>query len=156
MNSNVEGARSLFMGDCCAVTRQKTRLAISGIDPDRVAHDDDPAWRIRDVVGRLGVWNGEAVSSLHAHAKGGGFIAEEKYDEYNGLAVDTRRNWNMDRFGQFMRHRMTNSSCSWRQCQPKNGISRCCIPGIKGVHAVLDRSDRNNIDVEHREIILAG
>jgi hypothetical protein len=44
------------------------------------------------------VWNGEAARSLGAHAKGGEYycIAEEKYDEYNGLAVDTRRNWNIE------------------------------------------------------------
>ena len=96
MNSNMEETRNttLYLLD---VTRRETRLALSGIDPERVIHDDNRAWRLRDIVGHIGVWNGEAARSLHAYAEGGEYHcinSEAKYDEYNGLAADERRAWN--------------------------------------------------------------
>jgi hypothetical protein len=98
MKTNVEETRKLML-QLLDVTRRETRLALSGIDPVRVVHDDHPAWRVRDVVGHLGVWNGEVAKSLRAHAEGEEYhciTSEAKYDEYNGLAVEERRAWNIE------------------------------------------------------------
>lgn len=157
MNSNVEEARNL-MGQLLDVTRRETRLVLSGIDPDRIVHDDKPAWRVRDVVGHLSVWNGEAARSLRAHARGGEYycIAEEKYDEYNGLAVDTRRNWNIEQV--------------WAEYEASYDQLKLLVetmPAEKWNIGMLypwnERGTIQNLievmmkhDVEHREIILAG
>ncbi|OGO62503.1 MAG: hypothetical protein A2029_02530 [Chloroflexi bacterium RBG_19FT_COMBO_47_9] len=98
MNSNVEEIRALML-QLLDVTQRKTRLARSGIDPERVVFNDIPIWRVRDVVGHIGVWNGEAAHSLRAHAMGGEYHcieSEMKYDEYNAAAVEERRAWNID------------------------------------------------------------
>jgi hypothetical protein len=157
MNSNVEEARNL-MGQLLDVTRRETRLAVSGIDPDRVVHDDNPAWRVRDVVGHLGVWNGEAARSLCAHAKGGEYycIVEEKYDEYNGLAVDTRRNWNIEQVWaeyeasydqlKFLVETMPAEKWNIEMLYPWNERGT-----IQNLIEVMMKHD-----VEHRKIILAG
>ena len=97
MNSNVEETRNLLL-QLLDMTQLGTRLALSGIDPERLVHDDNPAWRVRDVVGHLGVWNGEAAQSLRAHAEGGKYhcvTLEAKYDEYNSSAVNERRAWSI-------------------------------------------------------------
>jgi len=81
------------------VTQRETRLALSGIDPERVVFNDNPIWRLRDVVGHIGVWNGEAAHSLRVHAEGGEYQcieSEMQYDEYNAFAVEERRAWNID------------------------------------------------------------
>ncbi len=98
MNSNMEETRNttLYLLD---MTRRETRLALAGVDPERVIHDDNRAWRVRDIVGHIGVWNGEAARSLRAYAGGGEYhciTSEAKYDEYNGLAADERRAWNIE------------------------------------------------------------
>jgi hypothetical protein len=98
MNSNVEETRTLML-QLIDVTQRKTRLALSGIDPERVVFNDNPKWRIRDVVGHIGVWNGEAAHSLRVHAVGGEYhciVSEMQYDEYNAFAVEERRAWNID------------------------------------------------------------
>jgi len=77
-------------------TRRETRSALSRLDPERVVHTDERAWRVRDVVGHLGVWNGEAARSLSAYAGGGEYYcvpSEAQYYEYNGPAADERRTW---------------------------------------------------------------
>ena len=74
------------MGELLDKTLQETRLALSDIDPERVVHDGNSPWRVRDVIGHIGVWNGEAAQSLLAHAAGGKYhciSSEAKYDEYN-------------------------------------------------------------------------
>jgi hypothetical protein len=80
-------------------TRHATRTLLGGLDPEMVVHDDEGAWRVRDVVGHLGIWNGEAARSLEAHASGGEYtcIGSDLYDEYNGAAALERRGWPMDR-----------------------------------------------------------
>ena len=81
------------------VTQRETRLVLATIDPDRVVYNDDPKWRVRDVIGHVGVWNGEAARSLRAHVEGGEYHciqSETEYDEYNAIAVDGRRAWNME------------------------------------------------------------
>jgi hypothetical protein len=98
MNSKVEETRNQMV-QLLDVTQRKTRLALSSIDPERVVFHDHPIWRVRDVVGHIGVWNGEAAHSLRAHAEGGEYHcieSEAKYDEYNGFAVEQRRAWNID------------------------------------------------------------
>ncbi len=80
-------------------TRRKTELALSNIDPEQVVHVGNVPWRVRDVIGHIGVWNGEAAQSLHAHTEGGKYhcvSSEAKYDEYNGSAVDERQTWTME------------------------------------------------------------
>jgi hypothetical protein len=98
MNPNVEETRALML-QLLDVTQRKTRLARSGIDPEWVVFNDDPIWRVRDVVGHIGVWNGEAANSLRMHAEGGEYHcieSEMQYDEYNASAVEVRRAWNID------------------------------------------------------------
>jgi len=98
MNSNVEETRALML-QILDVTQQMTRLTISSIDPNRVVFNDIPIWRVRDVVGHIGVWNGEAANSLRAYAEGGEYHcieSEMQYDEYNAFAVEERRAWNID------------------------------------------------------------
>jgi hypothetical protein len=98
MNSNVEETRNLML-QLLDVTQRETRLALSGIDPERVVFNDNPIWRLRDVVGHIGVWNGEAAHSLRVHAEGGEYQcieSEMQYDEYNAFAVEERRAWNID------------------------------------------------------------
>ena len=72
---------------------------LSRLEPECVIHNDERGWRVRDIVGHLGVWNWEAVRSLRAYAKGSEnhcIQTEAKYDEYNGLAADERRTWTME------------------------------------------------------------
>jgi hypothetical protein len=79
-------------------TRRDTRSVLSALDPERVVHGDERAWRVRDVLGHLAVWNGEAARSLRAYAAGGEYFcipSESEYYEYNGPAADERRSWPM-------------------------------------------------------------
>jgi hypothetical protein len=81
-------------------TRRTTRAALEPLDPEEVVHDDERAWRVRDVIGHLGVWNGEAARALEAHAAGGEYTcieADELYDAYNEPAAIERRPWPMER-----------------------------------------------------------
>lgn len=97
MNPDIE-ARRRQMLDLLDQTRHATRAALSRLDPERVVHSDERAWRVRDVVGHLGVWNGEAARSLNAHARGGEYScipSESEYYAYNGPAADERRAWPM-------------------------------------------------------------
>ncbi|MCX6025578.1 MAG: DinB family protein [Chloroflexi bacterium] len=99
MDSDMDEARNLMLS-LLNVTRRETRLALFGIDSERVVHHDNRAWRVRDVVGHLGVWNGEAARSLRAYAEGGDYrciTSEAEYDEYNGAAADERRTWTIER-----------------------------------------------------------
>jgi hypothetical protein len=98
MNSTVEETRNLMV-QLLDVTQRNTRSALSSIDPERVVFNDNPTWRVRDVIGHIGVWNGEAAHSLRAHAGGGEYHcikSEAEYDQYNGLAVVERRSWHID------------------------------------------------------------
>ena len=81
------------------VTQRNTHSALSSIDPEKVVFNDNPTWCVRDVIGHIGVWNGEAGHSLRAHAGGGEYHcieSEMQYDEYNAFAVEERRAWNID------------------------------------------------------------
>ncbi len=80
-------------------TRSETRRFLAGLDPERVVHTDERAWRVRDVIGHLGVWNLEAARSLRAFAAGKEYHcieAEGEYYDYNGPAADERRRWTME------------------------------------------------------------
>jgi len=95
----VEGRRRLTL-DLLEKTRRETRSLLSRLDPERVIHTDERAWRVRDIVGHLGVWNGEAARSLNAYVNGGEYYCiptEAKYYEYNGPAAVERRAWTMER-----------------------------------------------------------
>jgi hypothetical protein len=80
-------------------TRHETRSILSCLDPLQVVHDDERAWRVRDVVGHLAVWNGEAARSLAAYANGSQYTViagRAEYYGYNGPAADARREWTLD------------------------------------------------------------
>ena len=157
MNSNIEEERKRTV-QLLDVTRRETQLALSGIDPERVAYNDKSTWHVRDVVGHLGVWNGEAAHSLRAHAEGCEYhcIPEEKYDEYNALAVDTRRNWSIEQvWAEY------EASCDQLK------LLVVTMPAKKwNIEMLYPWNERGTIqnlievmmkhDVEHREIILAG
>lgn len=98
MSSDVERRRRQML-DLLDKTRRETQSALSALDPERVVHTDERAWRVRDVVGHLGVWNGEAARSLSAYAAGGEYYciaSEAEYDEYNGPAAEVRRTWPLE------------------------------------------------------------
>ena len=99
MNPNVEETRRQIL-NLLDTTRRETRSLLSHLDPEKVVHTDEQAWRVRDVVGHLGVWNGEAARSLSAYAKGGEYFCittNGMYDEYNGPAADERRAWTIEK-----------------------------------------------------------
>jgi len=80
-------------------TSRETHILISRLDPDRVIHSDQRAWRVRDILGHLGVWNMEAARSLQAYADGAEYScipSEAEYYDYNGPAADERKTWTMD------------------------------------------------------------
>lgn len=78
-------------------TRRTTRALLGSLDPNAIV-DVGEGWRVRDVVGHLGVWNAEAARSLEAHAAGGEYTcigSTGLYDEYNAGTVAERRAWPM-------------------------------------------------------------
>lgn len=98
MIGGVEETRKPVL-DLLNVTRRKTQRALSGVDPKLMVHHDKPAWRVRDVLGHLAVWNGEAAKSLEAHARGEEYhcIPSAHYDQYNAAAAAEREAWPMER-----------------------------------------------------------
>ena len=79
--------------------RRQTLSAFSGSDAERIVHHDRAAWRVRDVLGHLGAWNGEAARSLQAHAQGGEYHcipSEAEYDQYNASAAAERHSWSLE------------------------------------------------------------
>ena len=97
MNTHVEETRRLTL-DLLEKTRRETRSTLSQFDAERVVHDDERAWRVRDIIGHLGVWNREAARSLDAYAQGSEYnciSGRAEYDEYNGPAADERRAWTL-------------------------------------------------------------
>ncbi len=98
MDSNVEESRRRTL-ELLEETRRSTRSVLSPLDPEQVVHNDERAWRVRDVVGHLAVWNGEAAHSLRAYAEGGEYHCvpdRVNYYEYNGPAAEQRRTWTME------------------------------------------------------------
>jgi hypothetical protein len=80
-------------------TRRETRALLSSVDPERVIHQDEQGWRVRDILGHLAVWNAEAARSLRAHAQGGEYCcldSEDLYDDYNEPAAAQRKAWTME------------------------------------------------------------
>ncbi len=79
--------------DC---TRRETRSLLRRLDPNLEVQQDKGRWRVRDVLGHISAWNGEAALSLEAYADGGQYICisgEEEYDDYNAAAAAERRKW---------------------------------------------------------------
>jgi hypothetical protein len=75
-------------------TLYDSRALLSNLDPDRVIHTDERAWRVRDIIGHLGVWDMEAARSLQAYTEGDEYcciFSEAEYDDYNGRAADLRK-----------------------------------------------------------------
>jgi hypothetical protein len=97
MDSSIQASRERILS-LLDTTRGETRALLSHLDPERVVHTDERAWRVRDVIGHLGVWNLEAARSLRAHSEGRAYTcipAETQYYEYNGPAAEKRRAWTM-------------------------------------------------------------
>ena len=87
------------MLDLLDATRLETRSLLSRLDPEQVVHADERAWRVRDILGHLAVWNGEAAHSLSAYAAGSEYhciSGRAEYDDYNGPTADERRAWSME------------------------------------------------------------
>ena len=98
MISNVEESRRSIL-NVLATTRSETRALLSALDPERTVHDDERAWRVRDILGHLAVWNMEAARSLQAYAEGEEYtcVADRSgYYDYNGPAAQERSDWTMD------------------------------------------------------------
>jgi hypothetical protein len=92
MDSRIEDARRSLLA-LLDETRRSTGDLLARLDPERVIHHDERAWRVRDILGHLGVWDAEAARSLQAHASGGEYICAPgrgHYDAYNGPAADER------------------------------------------------------------------
>jgi hypothetical protein len=97
MDSHIEEARRSLL-TLLEETRRSTGELLARLDPELEVHHDERAWRVRDVVGHLGVWNVEAARSLQAYANGGEYIcvpSRGQYYDYNGPAADERRTWTM-------------------------------------------------------------
>ena len=98
MNIDMEEIRKQML-NLLETTRGKTQSLLSGIDPKRVVHTDQAGWRVRDILGHVGVWNGEAARSVQAHAEGSEYhciSSEAQYDEYNDQAAAERSSWKME------------------------------------------------------------
>ncbi len=98
MNTDLQASRTRALR-LLERTKQETRAFLSRLDPELIVHTDERGWRVRDVVGHLGVWNLEAARSLRAYAEGGEYhciAAEAEYDQYNGPAADERRAWSLE------------------------------------------------------------
>lgn len=98
MTADIEQSRRSLL-DLLAQTRRETRSVLSSFDANRVVHNDERAWRVRDVVGHLAVWNGEAARSLVAYAGGDEYTCiagESEYYDYNGPAAEQRKSWSVD------------------------------------------------------------
>ncbi len=98
MTTNPEDIRQQTLS-LLAKTRQETCALLSSLDPNRVIHTDARAWRVRDILGHLGVWNMEAARSLQAYAEGCEYCCvfnEFEYDEYNGPAAEARKAWPLE------------------------------------------------------------
>jgi len=98
MNSWIEESRARTL-QLLDGTGRETRSLLSALGPDRIVHTDERAWRVRDIVGHLGVWNWEAARSMRAYSQGGEYRCiptEAEYDNYNGPAAEARRAWTME------------------------------------------------------------
>ena len=98
MRSDVIDERESTLG-LLRRTRRATHATLEPLDPEAGVQDGDDAWMVRDVVGHLGVWNGEAAKALEAHAFGETYTVLEGargYDDYNAEAVAERRTWSME------------------------------------------------------------
>lgn len=97
MDPNIEEIRKLML-ELLITTRRETMQSFSAIDMDRVVHDDQAQWRLRDVLGHLAAWNGEAAKSLQAHSRGEEYHcipSEAMYDEYNARLTAERWAWDI-------------------------------------------------------------
>lgn len=97
MNSTIDETRYLLLS-LLDKTKQETHELLSNLDPELTIHTDERAWRVRDIVGHLGVWNGEAARSLSAFAEGDEYFcipSDEMYFDYNGPAAEERCKWTM-------------------------------------------------------------
>jgi hypothetical protein len=98
MGTDHEATRCRML-DLLEQTRFETRALISSVDAERIIHTDERLWRVRDILGHLGIWNLEAARSLQAFAQGGEYFcvpSEAGYYDYNGPAAKLRQTWTME------------------------------------------------------------
>ncbi len=98
MMANIEETRRQMI-DLLEKTRRETIALLTSLDPDRIIHNDARAWRVRDILGHLGVWDVEAARSLQAYAEGREYIcipSSAGYYDYNGPAADERKTWTLE------------------------------------------------------------
>jgi hypothetical protein len=89
MTTNPEETRQQMLS-LLEKTRNETRALLSNLDPDRVINTDARAWRVRDILGHLGVWNMEAAHSIQAYAEGGEYCCIFSEFEYDDYGLNTR------------------------------------------------------------------
>jgi hypothetical protein len=158
MHPSVEQTRTRML-QLLAETCKQTRSALANIDPEKVVFAEDPQWRMRDALGHVGVWNGEAARSIEAHAGGNVYHcvdSESEYDHYNALAVAERRTWTMDQVwaeydascDELQRLVETMSAQKWLidMLYPWNEIG--------SLQRLIDIMMKH--EVEHREAIIRG
>jgi hypothetical protein len=158
MNPDVEEPRRQALA-LLEATRGETRSALSGVDPGRVVHHDQAGWRVRDVLGHVGVWNGEAARSLRAHAGGGEYHcieSEALYDEYNGLASGERRAWAIEQVWAEYEASADQLRLLVESMPADKWHSQMLYPWnergtVRGLVEIMMKHE-----VEHREIIVTG
>ena len=114
---------------------------------------------VRDIVGHIGVWNGEAAKSIRAHTEGCEYHcieSEASYDEYNGIAVNERRSWNIDQVWDEYKESYVQLELSVKQMPVKKWDREMLYPWN-------ERGSLRNLieimmihEVEHRDKIRAG
>ena len=158
MNSNVEETRNLML-QLLKVTQRKTRLALFSINPERVVFNNNPIWRVRDVIGHIGVWNGEAARSIRAYANGIEYHcieSEAQYDEYNGFAVEERRTWIIDQIWAEYEASYNQLKTLVESMPVKKWNGEMLYPwNVSGTARNLIEVMMKH-EVEHREIIIVG
>lgn len=97
MDTNVEETRNQIL-ELLEMTYKETRRFLNNADMEAIVYDKPPIWCVRDIIGHLGVWNGEAAKSLSAHAQGREYHcvpSEASYNVYNAAAAEVRRSWSV-------------------------------------------------------------
>jgi hypothetical protein len=140
-------------------SREKTRAALSGIDPQKVVYADT-GWRVKDLIGHLLAWELEVTTSLRAYAAGKeyvipGFTNDEVYnasvyERYRDVPFDQlRADWEAVRAGMISAIRAIPPErldgqimCPWKLYSDLNGIVRDMINHeAEHLQAILNQVD---------------
>jgi hypothetical protein len=119
------------------VTRRATKALLSPLDPEREIHADERAWRVRDILGHLGVWNWEAARSLQAYA---GAVSTTAYRAKAATTTTTALLPTSAGVGPWIRsgrstiqHTM-RCAPRWKHFLSNTGVAICCIRGTCAAH----------------------